>query len=165
MEATGHRTAPHWWEGSIRIRRGTTKVVCKKWHDFYGMQLVVQIYRHDAHAYCKWLAGKTRHIVRLPMKTEWQKAARGTDERMYAWGDEFDKDKWNSRESGIGDSTPGGKYSPQGDSPYSVADMAGNAWLACPDRANTRRPRRLRQAPARQYVIGSAPPGVLPNIH
>jgi formylglycine-generating enzyme required for sulfatase activity len=49
-------------------------------------------------------------------------------ERRYPWGDEFDKKKCNTSESGIGDATPVGKYSPAGDSPYGVADMAGNVW-------------------------------------
>jgi formylglycine-generating enzyme required for sulfatase activity len=48
--------------------------------------------------------------------------------RRYPWGDEFDKDKCNVLESVIGDTTPVGRYSPQGDSPYGVADMAGNVW-------------------------------------
>jgi formylglycine-generating enzyme required for sulfatase activity len=47
-------------------------------------------------------------------------------ERRYPWGDEFDGNKCNTSESGIGDTTPVGRYSPAGDSPYGLADMAGN---------------------------------------
>jgi formylglycine-generating enzyme required for sulfatase activity len=48
--------------------------------------------------------------------------------RKYPWGDEFDKTKCNTSESGIKTTTPVGKYSPEGNSPYGVADMAGNVW-------------------------------------
>jgi formylglycine-generating enzyme required for sulfatase activity len=48
--------------------------------------------------------------------------------RQYPWGNEIDKNKCNTYESGIRDTTPVGKYSPAGDSPYGVADMAGNVW-------------------------------------
>ena len=49
-------------------------------------------------------------------------------DREYPWGDEFDKEKCNTSESGIGGTTPVSKYSPQGDSPYGCVDMAGNVW-------------------------------------
>ena len=48
--------------------------------------------------------------------------------RKYPWGDEFDKTKCNTAESGIETTMPVGKYSPEGDSPYGCADMAGNVW-------------------------------------
>lgn len=47
---------------------------------------------------------------------------------QYPWGDEFDKNKCNTSESGIGVATPVGKYSPSGDSPYGCADMSGNVF-------------------------------------
>jgi formylglycine-generating enzyme required for sulfatase activity len=82
----------------------------------------------DASAYCRWLSEATGLAVRLPSEAEWEKAARGTGERIYPWGDEGPTDdlcNFGNRSRGT---TPVGRYSPQGDSPYGCADMAGNVW-------------------------------------
>jgi formylglycine-generating enzyme required for sulfatase activity len=89
---------------------------------------VVRITWHEALAYCRWLAGQTGLAVTLPSEAEWEKAARGTDRRIYPWGDEFDEKRCNSWETGPRGTTPVGQYSPEGDSPYGCADMAGNVW-------------------------------------
>src|SRR5262249_19773347 len=52
---------------------------------------------------------------------------RGTDGRIYTWGDEWDATRANTRESGIGTTTAVGSY-PQGASPYRAEDMLGNVW-------------------------------------
>ena len=51
-----------------------------------------------------------------------------TDGRIYPWGNAPDAARLNSAEGGPGDTTPVGKYSSAGDSPYGAADMAGNVW-------------------------------------
>jgi len=82
-------------------------------------------------AFCQWLSGETGQPFRLPTEAEWEKAARGTDGRIYPWGDGWDKTRLNSGEGGPGDTTPVGRYSPAGDSPYGAADMCGNVWEWC----------------------------------
>ncbi len=83
---------------------------------------VVYVSWQDAVAYAEW-AGK-----RLPSEEEWEKAARGTDGREYPWGDEEPAPDLCSFGKNEGGTTPVGKYSPDGDSPYGCVDMAGNVW-------------------------------------
>jgi formylglycine-generating enzyme required for sulfatase activity len=48
--------------------------------------------------------------------------------QAYPWGNEPDPSRCNTRETGLGDTTPVGMFSPEGDSPYGCADMVGNVW-------------------------------------
>ncbi len=89
---------------------------------------VVKVSWRDALAYCRWLADRSGLPVTLPSEAEWEKAARGADGRIYPWGDEPpDKERCNF-DNPAGGTTPVGRYSPRGDSPYGCADMAGNVW-------------------------------------
>ena len=83
---------------------------------------VVQVSWDDAQAYCAW-AG-----LALPAEEQWEKAARGTDGRIWPWGDKPPTAAHCNFNRNVDDTTPVGKYSPQGDSPYGCVDMAGNVW-------------------------------------
>jgi formylglycine-generating enzyme required for sulfatase activity len=99
-----------------------------------GNHPVVNVSWQDADDYCKWLSRITGQTYKMPSEAQWEKAARGTDGRKYPWGNEWDAKKCNTRDGGPGTTTPVGAYSAAGgDSPYGVADMAGNVWEWCAD--------------------------------
>jgi formylglycine-generating enzyme required for sulfatase activity len=103
---------PTGWEGP-RPPRGREN------HPVHGIS-------HEAMlAYCDWLSGETGLRYRLPTEAEWEKAARGRDGRAHPWGDRFDSRCANTREAGIGCTTPVGAF-PAGASPCGALDMAGN---------------------------------------
>ncbi len=89
----------------------------------------------DARAYCLWFNtafGKDLPKgwqFRLPTEAEWEKASRDPrGSREWPWGSEEPDVQHCNFNMNVGDTTPVGKYSPQGDSPYGCADMAGNVW-------------------------------------
>ncbi|MBT9587472.1 SUMF1/EgtB/PvdO family nonheme iron enzyme [bacterium] len=81
----------------------------------------VNVSCEEAQEYAAWL-GK-----RLPSEEQWEKAARGSDGRLFPWGNEFDSARVNSAESGRRTLTPVDAF-PEGASPYGCLNMAGNVW-------------------------------------
>jgi len=80
----------------------------------------------DAVAYCRWRSDVEGTAIRLPTELEWEKAARGTDGRLFPWGDHFDPTFCLMRSSRpfIPQPEPIGTF-PTDTSPYEVRDMAG----------------------------------------
>jgi sulfatase modifying factor 1 len=164
VDDTGYRTVaerrgwstvygPHYWEEADGA----------SWRHPAGSQSgyeppldhpVVHIAVEDAEAYASW-AGR-----RLPTEAEWELAARGPGYRVWPWGDTWFADRANTTDLRLGDglhsaaewrawwkattrdtgpvplTTPVGSFSPLGDSPFGVADMAGNVyeWMASTSR-------------------------------
>ena len=82
---------------------------------------VIYVDWNAANAFCKWAQ------ARLPTEAEWEKAARGTDGRLFPWGNSPANCDLANFISCFGDTSPVGSY-PEGASPYGVLDMAGNVW-------------------------------------
>ena len=92
----------------------------------HGDRPVIGVDWHDAEAYCRW-KGK-----RLPTEAEWEKAARGTDGRLYPWGNQTPTNTLANFALGARFSynqvlMPVRTYD-QGKSPYGLYQMAGNVW-------------------------------------
>ena len=112
VQCTGRNSPIHWQRGAPPTGMGKHPVVNVTWQ--------------DARAYAEWMG------ARLPTEAEWEKAARGTDERSYPWGNNFVEGlKCNA--GGANGTTTAVDEFPEGRSPYGMWDMSGNVNEWCAD--------------------------------
>jgi sulfatase modifying factor 1 len=115
VQATAHRTTAeikgqsYGWTGSKwdwiagadwRHPRGPESSIAGNKDD----HPVVQVSWDDAKAFCDW-AG-----LALPAEEQWEKAARGTDGRLWPWGNEPPTAEHCNFNNNVGDTTPVGRY-------------------------------------------------------
>jgi sulfatase modifying factor 1 len=112
VNCTGHTVPIHWQRGAPPTGLARHPVVNVSWH--------------DAKAYADWSG------ARLATEAEWERAARGGDDRLYPWGSRFvDGERCNSNNM-IGTTLPVDEF-PLGVSPDGIYDMSGNAYEWCED--------------------------------
>ena len=143
VDAGGYAAERYWsaegWQ--VRSDEGWGGPRCLEDENFNAPdQPVVCVSWYEAEAYTRWLSEASGAAIRLPTEAEWEKAARGTDGRIFPWGDEFDGNRLNfcdvnceydwkdeTYDDGYTYTAPVGSY-PEGASPYGALDMAGNVW-------------------------------------
>ncbi|RMG88994.1 MAG: hypothetical protein D6706_22135 [Chloroflexi bacterium] len=156
LEATGYNWQGQWyhivngWRGVFLRAFAPTD----SYPDGHDELPIVDVSQADAFAYCQWLSELIGKAVTLPTEYQWEKAARGTDGRLYPWGNtpprpeiqwqrrfpvgpetylfsllvrprrEWARAGWYWRN---GHPLPVGSI-PQNVSPYGCVDMSGNIW-------------------------------------
>ncbi len=149
------------WRGSwykvVRGFRGTffrAYAPTNQYPDGHDTLPIVDVSQADAYEYCGWLSARLDLTITLPTEYQWEKAARGTDGRIYPWGNENPRPEiqWQKKFP-VGPETylysllvkprrewaRGGLYwrngyplpvgsIPENISPYGCADMSGNIW-------------------------------------
>ena len=149
MDGGGYSDENLWSEAGWQWRVDNDITLPRYWEDdrFNGEDSpVVGVSWYEAEAFANWQSNESGMELRLPTEAEWEKAARGTDGRIFPWGNDWDPTRVNYCDSncdqswkdaagddGYAFTAPVGSY-PDGVSPYGALDMAGNVWEWTADR-------------------------------
>lgn len=150
IEDGGYQKQRYWSEEGWEYKTQFGWTQPRRWtHRFYHdhkrkTNPVCALSWFEAQAFCRWLQEKTGKPYRLPTSKEWEKAARGTDGRIFPWGNEWEDDACNWLVNYYGDFLPDneidgaiytaavGTYE-KGKSPYGCYEMSGNVMEWCAD--------------------------------
>ncbi len=125
----GYKNSAYWtqagWQWKGRKNQPENYWQDPDWH--IANHPVIGVTWYEAVAFCRWLSQQRGMDIRLPTEAEFEKAARGTTEWLYPYGDTLDANKGNTGASNIGRTSAVGMF-PAGASPYGVLDMSGNVW-------------------------------------
>jgi formylglycine-generating enzyme required for sulfatase activity len=135
LEATQYKGKDNDTSMAFYIRKEDSRDLPAAYADWY-----------DAVAYTRWLdaqvragagaAGPLRAIleatgrgcrISIPSEAEWEKGARGTDARLYPWGNTFDLATFNLGRKNFQSRAAVGSY-PDNASPYGLLDTKGGMW-------------------------------------
>jgi WD40 repeat protein len=137
VEGDGYSNPEYWTDAGWQWREENDITSPGAWSEakWSGEQHpVVSIRWYEAVAYARWLSTQTGREYRLPTEAEWEKAACGTDGRMYPWGNADPDDDLANFDQDLDQyecpTMPVGSY-PDGASPYGALDMIGNVSEWC----------------------------------
>jgi len=133
VEGDGYTNRDYWTADGWAWKKKLGRTQPRYWDDAEwngDQQPVVGVSWYEAVAYVRWLSAQTGHPFRLPSEAEWEKAARGSNGRIWPWGNSWAEGLAHTQEAGRERSMPVGSY-PEGVSPYGALDMAGNVWEWC----------------------------------
>jgi len=141
VTSDGYSNAAYWTATGWQWKVQNNITAPKFWSQSNGggdSHPVIGISWYEATAYSRWLSQKAAITMRLPSEAEWEKAARGTDGRIFPWGNNWDPNRTNYcddqcyqgwKDSGNKHDYTGtfavGRFE-SGKSPYNIYDMAGN---------------------------------------
>lgn len=145
----GYKDETNWTKAGLAWRKDKNRSTQSRKPFNLPNHPAVGITWYECFAFCNWLekminlqgfievqlSGVTKKLegkfkLQLPNEVEWEKAARGIDQRVFPWGNTFDSDLCNAKETGLRSTTAVGLF-PSNASPYGALDMCGNTWEWC----------------------------------
>lgn len=134
IDNEGYNNNSHWSSEGFNWLKKHTITIPEFWNNNnfnHPSQPVVGVSWYEAEAFCNWLTEKSFPLKYfLPTESQWLAAAKGRNNRKYAWGDTWNINYCNNWELKLDKTTIVGIFK-EGDTPEGVSDMIGNVWEWC----------------------------------